>query len=802
MFRNYLATALRNLLRNRLYAAINITGLAVGFAAALLIALFVRDEFSYDSWIPGHESAYRISSTLVPPGRKPIIADTAPSEIAAWLKLDFPSVIQVARLSHAREIALRHGRQEAYEKAQFADPAFFEVLPLPVAYGKLESALAAQDSVVITRRIARKYFGRDDVVGETIELGREVTMQVTAVLEDLPSNTHLTSEVIASGRAPFSPLVRLDAGPQPSGDFVVSAYVYFRLAPGASAADLRAALPEFLRRHKAPDVAKTSVLNMVPVTDIHFQPTELFALKPGGDPIASYALIAVGALIVAIAGINFVNLMTARATRRAVEVGVRKVSGADRVTLALQFMGEALLYVGLSMMVAVMAAGSVLPWFNSFMARTIAFQWDAVLSGGVLALIGIISVLAGVYPAFVLSAYSPATVLASGRAERSGGGRLRQGLVLLQFAMLVSLIVSTLVIRTQTAFAMNEALRIDKDEVLTVEGPCDAAIRDRVRGIAGVVSASCSSVDALGKDMWSGILQRSGGEPQIVQRVPVDFGFFELMGLKPLAGRFFNAAFGQDVLYPDSNTTGSSLIINETAARRLGFATPEAAVGQSVRQDMFRERAGSVSKIVGVVPDFVIGSTRQAINPAVYFISPSEFLVLNVKLEGGRIPETLAAIDAVGNERGRNGPGKRAFLDQYVQSLYLDVVRQSGLLEAFSGIALFTACLGLFGMAVFTAEQRTKEIGIRKAMGATKRDILRLLLWQFTKPILLANLIAWPAAYFTMRRWLEGFAYHIDLSPWMFAAASALALSIALLTAIGHALIVARAQPITTLRYE
>ena len=814
MFRNYLAAALRNSARNRLYAAINIVGLAMGFAAALLIALFVRDELSYDRWIPGHDSIYRLSRSVQYPSLAPFSSDTAGSSFAAPLKLEFPDVESITRLASAprgssSNLSLRHGDVDAVEpNFYWADPNVFDVLPLAAVAGDLHTALDQPDSIVITRKIARKYFGVDTPLGETLEIDRQHVMRVTAVLEDIPSNTHLALDVIASGRASFSELARADA--VADSRQAAQAYTYLRLREGAPPDALQAALPEFLDSHMAPidnlggRRSDFERLNLTPIAGIHLHPAGFGAMKQPGDPAILLAVAAVGLLIVFVAGINFVNLMTARTARRLIEVGVRKVSGARRIHLIVQFMGEAGMFVLFGLALAVVLVHLVLPAYGAFLDRTFTAGWwtspDVAVGMGVFALVA--SVCAGLYPALTLSAFRPARVLKS--ALPHGSAIVRQALSIAQFTILIGLIAGTSIIYRQTSYALTDGLRLEKDQVLLIDraiGHCNDAYADAVRKLPGVAGAACSDAHLLGLSYIGGVTS-AAAQNITVQAGAVEAGLPGVYGLRMISGRFFEDGRAADIV-PENKQGTRNIVINETAVRKFGFISADAAVGQAVTiTNTWRCVSATPAQIIGVVADFATESIQALIEPSIFFVDPSRFNILSVKLTGHAIPETLAALDQLWQVAGDPNPLQRIFFDRRIQERYLQLVRQGQVFAGFAAVALLIAGMGLFGLSAFTAEQRTKEIGIRKAIGARTADVLRLMLWQFIKPVLWASIIAWPAAYFIMRRWLEAFAYHIDLEPWTFLAASALAVVIAVTTVASHAILVARAQPVAALRYE
>jgi len=815
MFRNYLAAALRNITKNRLYAVINIVGLSVGFVAALLIALYVRDELSYDAWFSNSERTHLVYVKYAPPGRTPLLASVMVSDAAKWIEAELPDVEATTRLIGAGGLHLRRDDVEAVEHDTFwADPNVFDVLPLKAIAGDLSSALDAPDGIVLTRSLARKYFGTDAPIGETIQVNREHVMQVRAVIEDLPSNTHLSFKAFGSGLASFSRIAEDDAVPYNGGrGKSEDAFTYVRLGAGAALAPLQQELNTLFDRHPPVGIASSPIeitYTLVPLRDIHFHEPTLSDRKVPNSMGVIWAMVGVGSLILFAAGVNFVNLMTARSMRGAMEVGVRKALGAKRRDLIVQFIGGALMYVIFAMAVAGVAAASLLPLFNGFLARAIAIDFwrspELVFSGLVVA--GVFGVLAGLYPALVLSRHRPAFAIRSAIASDPRAHLIRQVLVVLQFAILIGLVVATTVIYRQTQFAIGERLRFANAQAVMLTSECTPSLVNELRKIDGVLKTACSSAFAVqrGRLGTSAVIEGGPGTRINLRVSPADSDFFDFFGVEVLAGKVYTpSAFVAD--NPGQATQGPAVVINRTALGVFGFSTPGDAVGRSINWQRFFNMKGEQSPridspIVGVVEDFSLGSVRDAIEPALYYFEPQFSQVVNVMVRGDAVPEVAAAIGDVWKRVGPGEPMELTFLDRLIQELYADMERQSYMFTVFAAVAVFIACLGLLGLSAFTAEQRTKEIGIRKSMGATRRDILRLILWQFAKPVLWANLIAWPVAYFVMRRWLEGFAYHIDLSPWMFLAASAAALLIAVATVIGHALLVARAQPVTALRYE
>ena len=819
MFRNYIAAAFGNLSRNWLYAGITIGGLAVSFAAAILIGLYLRDEYSFDRFIPGYQDIYRAELTLVLPGQRPIHADFVQPTVAGQLKLDFPEVADVARLTFSPGY-MKMGGTVTPEWISWVDPNFFGLMRLPVLGGDPNAAMRSPDGLVITRETARKYFGRDAPLGRTILLNSGFPgssyhpMRVMAVLQDTPASSHLTAQLFAPGLAPFSRTSLDELHPSPYDEDQLT---YVKLKPGASpngwAARLR--VVDQALSPGPPGAPPPFRYALAPLKALHFisaGPSPV--TRPPGDRRVDAGIAAVGALIVLIAGINFVTLMTARATRRAVEVGIRKAVGARRGDLVLQFMGEALIYVATAILLAVALSELLLPRLNVFLGRELKFHYltDPTLGAALLSGAAITTLLAGFYPALVLSGFRPAIALKGGVGQVSGSATVRQGLVVVQFAILIGLIVMTATIYRQTQFALHDAMRLNADQVLVIPSPCDSALSREARNVPGVRAVACASPAAMQPSGGNAVGVLKGRSFLTMGAGQVGVGFFELHGLRPMAGRFFSRDHGEDVLLDRPGASADlqpSIVLNEAGARRLGYTRPEDVIGKTF---LWMRPSPALppgafptprpSQVIGVVPDFTLGSIRSAIPPAMFYVDPARLQSLTLKLDRDRIPEALQELGRLWRATGHEGPPDFTFESRAVQDLYKDVIAQEVVIGICSGLAILIACLGLFALAAFTAERRTKEIGVRKAMGASTVDVVRLLVWQFTKPVLWANLVAWPLAFWAMDHWLRGFAYRVDLPPWLFLASSVAAVLIAWATVSIHAWLVARAKPAMALRYE
>ena len=830
MLRNYLAAAFGNLTRNWLYAGVTILGLAAGFAAAILIGLYLRDEYSFERFIPGYQQVYRAQLDLAVPGQAVQLRDTSQGSVARNLAADFPEVQVAARIQPSSQ-GLGRDRPVAIDTVGWADPDFFKVMPFPVLAGDPVAALHAPDGVVLTRAMARKFFGEDRPIGKTLivspalDIGRfglgvkeAHPVRVLAVLEDIPSETHLDLQVFASALAPWAAMADEDAHPSP---FNVSFLTYVRLNPGASIDRVRAALPAFDQRNYPPVVKGGSVqtYRLVPLKDLHFDANSSndWLRQPASRSVDA-GIGAVGVLIILIAAINFVTLMTARATRRAVEVGVRKAVGARRGDLVAQFMGEALIYVLIALVIAVAVVELVLPQVDAFLDRTMLFDYlrDPSLLAAMIGAALLTALLAGFYPALVLSSFRAAQALKGGVGQARGAAGVRQVLVVAQFAILIGLIIVTVTLYRQTSFALQDALRLNADQVVRIRAICNPDFRQELAALPGVKAATCASDVAEGQGASTTVVRLQSGAKFTLQATPVETGFFEIHGLSPMAGRFFAQDRGEDMILeqrpngsgPPSSDLQPTVVLNQSAARLLGYGRARDAVDRLVTWTRWSAARGPgapplrSSRIIGVVRDFTLGSIRTPIAPSLYFIDVCCAEYTLVRLDGRRLPETLPAIDRLWDHTGHDRPIQRTFESQAVQALYRDVLTQEVAIAVCAGLAIVIACLGLFALAAFTTERRIKEIGVRKAMGASTSDVMGLLVWQFTKPVLWANLVAWPLAFWAMDHWLHGFAYRVDLPIWLFLAASVVAVLIAWMTVSTHAWLVARAQPAVALRYE
>jgi putative ABC transport system permease protein len=799
---NYLSVTWRNWRRSKAVFFATVTGLVVAFTAALLIAASVHDDLSYDTSAPGHEDVYLMAGSVAFPGRDPVRLQRTPLELGPVLKNDFPSIQAVARI-RPMPIAARNGEVEDNETIYWADPDLFEVMPLPTIAGDLRNALRRPDGVVLSRRLATKYFGREDVVGARLELDRQTAMTVMAVIENLPPNTHLESGLFGSSLAQMSYIYQADQQPPSTRFWYATGYTYLRLRPGESIDPVEQGMPALLKRQKPQlnDDGTAIDVRFVALADIHLTPYD-FGLKAGSTLQSVATLAVIGALIVVLASINFVNLTMIRAVQRTGEVAVRRILGASRRDLVVQFIGEAFALSVVCVAAATLLAALLLPALNTMLGRELSFavlQRPQLIAVIVLLPI-VVGLAAGSYPALVLARLRPAVTLKGNVLRVADRGTVRQLFVAVNFAILIGLIVVTGTMYQQVRYALEEALRVDIDEVLLIESNCRGPIKEEIEALAWVKGVTCSWLNGVVSGPVSAPYKNRDGQDVVLSSAPIDFGYFEFYGIEPLAGRLFSEQFADAIPEDPAAVMEAPVILNRSAARLLGFATPDAAVGGHILQPGVKQETRP-SEIIGVVPDFAFESIRTERLPMIYYVRTDAFAWLHVKLDGTKIPETLRAIDGIWNRVGTaQRPIARLFLDQAVQNLYVDITRQVRALGISAIVAVTIACLGLFGLVSYVVERRTKEMAIRKVFGALKRNVFSLLLWQFMKPVLLATALGWTAAYVVARQWLGGFAYHVEPDPRLFAFAAVLAAVVALLVVAAHVAKVARAHPVSLQR--
>ena len=831
MIRNYLIVGFRALTKNRAYAVINVLGLAIGMAACLLILLYVRYERTYDHWIPGVENSYQLQTwndgfETGTPGFEQMAAYAAGTAI----RKDFPEVEKVVYMLWGSPVLFQNGEGVMTRDYRYVDGNFLDVVDLPLLRG-VKAGLSKQNTMMVTRSEAIARFGTDDVVGRTMTLvskGQHRTVRVVGVLRDLPRNSSLSINALVN--VDFPALFEHEAKFLKTWS-EQSGWVFVKLRPGTDPRTIEARLPAWEKRNIPGEDIGTIHYNagdhadwhLVRLTNLHLGRAQSGSQTPGNDrrSLVTYAVIAM--LILGMAVVNFTNLATARASQRAREVALRKALGASRGQLVAQFIAESVLVAMIAMLIALAIVEVGLPTLSSFLNADLELHYvgsDGVLMP-VIGLVLMVGVLGGLYPAFFLSGFQPAAVLRANRsaAETPGTGRLRTALVVCQFGVSIGLIICTAVVYAQTIYARSVDPGFRRNNILQVENLNRAQIINltdeivaRVKKVPGVdaVGATTIGIDTSSHNSM-GVFVPGNSRQFSLSVYHVDTGFLAAMGQKLLAGRWFNNGPTDDATmpYPMQEaamralvTDGVNVVINELAAKSLGFATPADAIGKKIRIGLVELKYGLVpATIVGVVNNARYRSVRDPIEPIIFDNQHSGLTNLVVRYHGD--PNAVhAGIGKVWRSLTNEVPYEANFSEDIVGKLYKAEAARAETFAGFAALSVVVGCLGLFGLASFTAERRTKEIGIRKVLGARTRDIVGSLVWQFSRPVLVANLIAWPIAWWVMRDWLSKFDARIALGPTPFLTAGLIALAIAVATIAAHAVLVARANPVRALRYE
>jgi len=817
MFANYLTVALRNIVRHKLYSFINIAGLAVGLTAAILIGLFVQQELSFDTWLPGSERIYRIAIVIHVPGEAARDNGAASSPLGPAALAEIPGIQEQTRL-HNQNVAVSVGDKHYAQWISQVDANFFAMIRLPFIAGNPATALARPDGVVLTQRAAIKYFGTQQAMGRTLLFDQTTPRVVTGILRDLPYNTQFSGDVFVLYPRPLPRTIATNRDPDPDQWMTTDVSSYIRLAPGTDPQNVAGQISGVFSRHLSPaflselaavmhasagDVIKAK---LVPLQDVHLTPYTQGSIKPPGSRTLVFGFAAIAALVLLVAGVNFTNLATARASLRAREVSLRKVVGASRQQLVMQFLTEAVLTALLALVLAFAATELLLPAYSGFLGHKVTLDYVAnwPFVAAMIAMATMMGLLGGTYPAFILSSFRPARVLHSKSAGAGGTGMMRTILVVFQFAVSIGLAIAAAVIFTQIHFANQLDLGFDRDNIVLV--PVNQADRSQktlesmpveISALPGVAGVALSDKVPGSTNSPANVARIAAGGPNVqVMSYSVSPDFAQVYGVKLEAGRFLSRDRGTDLHHGMEPEDGRNVVIDDSAARAFGF-TPDHAIGKTI------DLVGGRVTIVGVVRNVLFaGAQAVQIAPTVFYNDPDRYSDISVRLKAGQAPQTLAAIDRIWRRNVPARPFYSRFVEESLNTLYVDSERQGALLSIFVILAVFIASLGLFGLAAFVVERRTREIGIRKVFGARMRDLVFLLLWQFSIPILLANAIAWPVAYYYLHQWLESYAYRISLNPGYFVAAGFTALCIGWLTVLSHAVRVARANPIHALRTE
>ena len=799
MLHNYLSVALRNLRRHPAYSLINISGLAIGMATCILILMYIQDELGYDRYHPHAERVYRIVDDIESGGQTNQTAGT-PTGWGPALKRDFPEIELLVRMRGTESAWLVDlGNTIYYErKVIWAEPELFEMFSMPLVLGDSATALSEPYSMVISEDLAYKYFGAEDPIGKAVNLDNRWDFMVAGVMRNLPTNSHMRPDMLVS----YSTMNVIGSWDLDDWEYHRNLFTYIRLRENVSPDEFEAKLPAFLERHAGDQYREAGISlrpSLQPLVDIHLFSNRESEHEPNGDIRYVALFMVIAFLILIIACINFINLATARSEMRAREVGVRKVLGANRLQLIRQFLGESVLMAVLAAIVAVILVLLALPGVNEIAGKQLALPLTDWIVLAALALgTALIGLAAGSYPAAYLSGFLPAVVMKGNPETGKKGLGMRQVLVVIQFSMSIFLLVSTAVIHDQLEFIQTKRLGFDKEHVMVVpitgshQVPNTPVLKQRLSGMPGVVGVA-TTTGVPGMRVLPIMEVRPDGMPPedhlMMATLHVDENFLDVMDIDVVAGRNFSPDWGTD-------TTGG-VLLNETAVRNLGWGTPNDALGRQFERLSFE---GVVpGRVIGVVRDFHLRTIHEEIEPAAIMTSTYHIFVL-IRIAPDNIPETIGRIEEVWRDVDPRFPLDYTFLDEDFDALYRTDHQLGEIFAVFAFLAIFVACLGLLGLASFSIQQRTREIGIRKVVGSSVSGIVVLLSKDFMKYVILANLIAWPMAWFVMSNWLQNYAYAAALDFTWFLAAGFVALVIAWLTIGVHAVKASRRNPVNALR--
>jgi len=797
MFKNYLKIAFRNTIRQKSYSFINIAGLTIGLTCFILILLYVRYELNYESQHLNADNIYRTNIIMHHPNRV-FKSSHSMVPLGPSLKTEIPNIVEFTRiLDFGKSLVCYQDKKFNENNLVIADQGFFNLFTIPVISGNVASALTDKFSVVITESMAEKYFGDQNPVNQTLIVDNQLSLNITAVIEDFPKNTNISADFIIS----FNTVEEL-VSESFFNNWVTTRLLTFILLPeNQDVVSIVNQANKVMTAHSSTEVERS--LEVEQFSRIHLY-SDISAF---GDIQYIYLFMAIGILILLIASINYMNLATARSARRANEVGLRKVVGANHQQLVKQFLGESVLMSFISLLFSLFIVYNIFPLFKNITGQDLLLpsltDWQFY---GLLFSISLgIGLISGSYPAFYLSAFTPGAVLKGKQGARGRNANLRKILVVLQFSIAITLIIATLTISDQLQFMRTINLGFQKDRIVVVpvSGPAfdedSQLFKQELLRNPNINAVAGSRLLPSRIGMYNNVTWEGAGEDESIALIQnkIDYDFLDTYEIEIIKGRNFSREYSSDILdYSRDNEVGA-VLLNEEAVRRFGWQDP---INKKVIQTFGTQRY--YLNVVGVIKDFNFESLHNKIRPLSLFLNPADIGNFSIKIESADMQKTISHIRETWKRFNPEYPFEYYFLDETFANSYRSEARMQELFSYFSLLGIFISCLGLLGLAAFAAEQRTKEIGVRKVLGASISNILVLLSSEFSKLILISNIIAWPLAWFYLNYWLDEFAYRTSIGWWFFILAGGLALLIALITVCTQAIRAALANPVAALKYE
>lgn len=805
MIGNYFKIALRTLWKNKKLTSINIFGLAIGIACSLLIALHLEDEFLYDKHHHDASRIYRVVKDFINDDGSRIPDATTPGPLAAAMQKEIPEVEAIARIhpDWGGTVRLAYGEKKFSEPRVWrVDSSFFDVFTVQFLKGDAQTALSDINAIVVTESAARRYFGNEDPIGKTLRMNNNDDVTVSAVVSDVPAQSHFHYDFLLSYR-------RLSADANTNwGSY--NYYTYVKVHPGTDIKEFEDKV-QAVHDRNTPESDHFSDFYTQPLLDIHLNSKLKWELEPNGDRLYVTIFAIIGIFILLVAAINYVNLATARSSLRAKEIGIRKVSGAQRKSLVIQLLMESVIICTIGALIAVAIAWLLIPLVNDVTQKHLQVNDNPMVLIYLALVTLLIGLLAGIFPALYLSSFKPVAVLKGFKVSDKGALNLRKSLVIVQFTISVFLIIGSLVIMKQMSFIQSANLGFDKEQVVVINNAGNLSTSDRntflnaLQQLPGVAKAATSST-VLGRGFNTTRLSARGSEQQQqLNFTSAGFDYLDVVGIEILEGRGFSRDFPADsinngIAGGPLNQRLGGIVINAQAVKEFGLGSPSEAVGKELVWDTDGDTTYHI-EVVGVAKDFHFTSLRNEIKPYGFLLTPRRQGNFTIKLSGN-IPATLNQLERLWQGSFPEVPFEYLFLDETIDKLYAAESRFQKVFVTLVALGIIIACLGLFALAAFSAEQRVKEIGIRKVLGASVSQVVLLLSKDFLKLVIVSILVSIPLAWYATQSWLNGFAYRVSVQWWIFAAAAAIALTIAFLTISSQAIRAAVADPAKSLRSE